>query len=85
MSKLGKNFLNIGSWLMFMGTWLFMLALLVFTWKAVSVDMHYDVAALLVLLGALWGRSVPEKGRELDRLILSLATAIISGFVHKLV
>jgi hypothetical protein len=77
--------MKIGSWLMFLGTWLYMLIRMIVGWHTMSTDLRYDVAALLILLAALWGRSAPDKGRELDLLCLSLATAIISGLVRMLV
>ena len=85
MSGLGWKIISIGSWLLFLGTWLTMLALLFIRWKVMSIDMRCDLLAILPLSGALWGRSAPEKGRELDRLLLSLATSIIYAFVHRLV
>ena len=50
-----------------------------------TTDLHGDVSVLLVLLGAIWGRLSSDKGRELDLMCLSLATATVMAIVHKLV
>jgi len=85
MTKRSATLLKIGAWIMFMAAWLNMLILLVRHWHAMTTDLHGDVSLMLVLLGATWGRVSLDKGRELDLLCLSLATATIMAIVHKLV
>jgi hypothetical protein len=85
MTGRGASLLRIGAWLMFVAAWLNMLILLVRHWHAMTTDLHGDVSVLLVLLGATWGRLSSDKGRELDLMCLSLATATIMAIVHKLV
>jgi hypothetical protein len=77
MSALSSRLISIGSWLIFLAAWLTLLVQLFISWKVMSVDLHYDVVTLLVLLGALWGRLAPDKGREPELLSLSLTTAIV--------
>jgi hypothetical protein len=85
MSGFGVNLVKIAAWLMFLAAWTNMLALLVIHWHAMTTDLRGDVSVLLVLLGATWARLSSDKGRELDLLCLSLATAFIMAIVHKLV
>ena len=84
MSALSSNLIRIGSWLIFLAAWMTLLVQLVIRWKSINVELHYDGIALLVLLGALWGRLALEKRRETELLLLGLTTAIVLAVVHRL-
>jgi len=82
VSVLSLNVIRFGSWLVFLAAWLVLLFQIITKWGAMSVGHHYDGVALLVLLGALWGRMAKEKGRELELFCICVTTVIVLGLIH---
>ncbi len=75
----------MGLWLIFVAAWLSILLILVFRWKGISVDIRYDLVGILVFFGVLWVRQLPAQNNEFDRFTISMALAVVSSVVHRLV
>ncbi len=83
MSVLSVKMMRFGSWLIFLAAWLILLFQMITEWRAMSVDLHYDGIALLVLLGALWARMAKEKDRELELFCLCMTMVTGLGLMHR--
>ncbi len=83
MSVLSVKMMRFGSWLIFLAAWLILLFQMITKWRVMSVDLHYDGIALLVLLGALWARMAKEKDRELELFCICMTMVTGLGLMHR--
>jgi hypothetical protein len=82
-SRLSLKIIMIGSWLIFVAAWVSLLVHLIFHWRSMSVDFHYDLVGLLVFFGVLWARLFRGKNSEVDHFVTSMALAIVAEIVNR--